>query len=87
MRGSADEEGTGLSPTLLVMEVMTGGADAGGRSSGSLLIEDGRGRSGALGRKVSALASRKVLCKVVSFMNLEAVSCYFSADSWIWTSL
>lgn len=42
-----------------------------------LLMEDGSGRSGALGRNVSALASRKALCRVVSLMNFGDVNCEF----------
>ena len=53
---------------------MIGGAEAGTQCSELLLIEGGSGSSGALGRKVSALASRKALCKEVSLMNLGTIS-------------
>lgn len=49
------------------------GTDLSVRPSDLLLVEEGTGRSGALGRKVSALASRKALCKELSLMNLEDV--------------
>ena len=50
------------------------GTDSGACPS-DLLLTKGGGRSGALGRRVSALASRKALCRVVSMMNFEDVNC------------
>lgn len=65
-----DGEETQQGPALI------GEATASGvRPSCLLLIREGSGRSGALGRYVSALASRKALCRDVSLMNLEDVSC------------
>lgn len=73
--GPADEGEMVLGPTMLGMEVVVGGSDPGVWITDLLLTGEGSGRSGALGRKVSALASRKALCKEVSLMNLEAISC------------
>jgi hypothetical protein len=58
----------------VLLGVMMEATDSGACPSDLLLTKGGE-KSGALGRHVSALASRNALWRVVSMMNFEDVNC------------
>lgn len=73
---STDEEE--IEPRPVLLGVMIEGTDSGICTDDTvdfLLTKEGSGRSRALGRNVSALASRKALWRVVSLMNWVDVKC------------